>query len=106
MALTAGHTGRDPSFDLGLQPTNVVHGELTARRKLPPDTPAARVSSETVPRACRPLDIGGGGPVNAQPALDGPMDPCHHGSPHFSRCYAMENPDRNSVYIAVSNSIA
>jgi len=44
VALPAGHTGRDPSFDLGLQPTHGVRGEFTARRKLPPtlQTPECR----------------------------------------------------------------
>jgi hypothetical protein len=32
---TAGHTGRDPFFNLGLQPTHRVRGELATGRKLP-----------------------------------------------------------------------
>jgi hypothetical protein len=35
VALTAGHTGRDPSFDLGLQPPHRVRGESATGRKLP-----------------------------------------------------------------------
>jgi hypothetical protein len=35
VAITAGHTGRDPSFDLGLQPPHRVRGELAPGRKLP-----------------------------------------------------------------------
>ena len=36
VALMVGHPGRDPSFDLGLQPTHRVRGELAPHRKLSP----------------------------------------------------------------------
>jgi hypothetical protein len=51
---TAGHTGRDPFFNLGLQPTHRVRGELATGRKLPPtlQTP------ECCPRQSRaPADL-------------------------------------------------
>jgi hypothetical protein len=76
-AITGGHTGRDPSFDLGLQPTHRVRGELTPGRKLPPHTPDARALSETVPCVRRRLGIEGGALVNAQAALNARLLPCH-----------------------------
>jgi hypothetical protein len=51
---------------------------VAAWKEIAPDTPAARMSSETVPCAHRPLGIGGGALANAQPALPAPMRPCHH----------------------------
>src|SRR5262249_55572971 len=73
-ALSAGPSGRDPFFTLGLQPPTVfvVSWRLAGNC---PDTPDARVSPETVPCARRPHGIGGGALVNAQPALDAPLCP-------------------------------
>src|SRR5262249_22920929 len=68
-----------------------------------------RVVSEKVPCARRPLDIGGSGPVNAQPALDGPTHPCHDGCRALSSLQMMlRDGDSRSqlVYIAVSESLA
>src|SRR5262249_27338898 len=44
VAFTAGHTGRDPFFNLGFQPTHRVRGELATGRKLSPtlQTPERR----------------------------------------------------------------
>jgi hypothetical protein len=51
VALPAGRPGRDPLFNLGLQPTDRVRGELTTGRKLPRHSKRQSVVQDSPVRA-------------------------------------------------------